>query len=252
MLPILQIGPAAIQLPMLLILGGVWLGSALAERAGRRAGLPPGQLEALIFTALVAGVIGARLGHVLQFLDIYVQDPLAVLALTPVTLAPEVGAAVAGIAALVDGQRRRLALWPTLDALSVGAAGVAVAMALAHLAGGDAYGAPANLPWAIHLYGALRHPSQVYEALAAGAILAAIVGWRPRTPRPGRVFGVFVGMSAAARLILEAFRGDSLLLWGGIRAAQVVSLIALLAALVLLRRLGPPRPSLASVDAAGS
>jgi prolipoprotein diacylglyceryltransferase len=79
------------------------------------------------------------------------------------------------------------------------------------------------------LWSTKRHPSQVYEILAASLIL----GWLslPRTrrwaERPGVTFLAFVCFTAGARLFLEAFRGDSPLLAGGLRAAQLVAWLAL-------------------------
>ena len=237
MLPVLQVGPLAIQLPGLLMIAGVWLGSALAAQQARRVGLSADGVERLILVGLVAGILGARLGYALRYLEVFARDPLALLALTPVTLAPEVGVGVGLIAALVAGQRRQMRLWPTLDALAPGLAGFAVALSLAHLASGDAFGAPSNVPWAIELWGATRHPAQVYELLAAAGILAFALRLRPRETFPGFAFVAFIGRSAAARLVLEAFRGDSVMWLGGVRAAQVISLAILLGALALLRRL---------------
>ena len=236
MLPVVQIGPAALQLPGLLLLAGIWLGSLMAERQARRLGLQGETVERLIFVALVAGIVGARLGYALRFAEVYVRDPLALLALSPVTLAPEVGVAIGGIAAMAYAQRRGLALWPTLDALTPGAATLAVALALAHLASGDAFGAPTELPWAIELWGAPRHPSQAYELLGAVLILLLVLRLKPGASFPGVAFGMFAALTAGARLFLEAFRGDSMLWFGTLRAAQIVSLGLLLAALVLIRR----------------
>jgi phosphatidylglycerol---prolipoprotein diacylglyceryl transferase len=237
MLPVVQIGPAAVQLPGLLLIAGVWLGSLLAERQARRLGLQAELVERLILVGLLVGVAGARLGYALRFMQVYLSDPLALLALSPVTLSPEVGLAVAGVAALVYAQRKGLPLWPTLDALTPGVAGFAVALALAHLASGDAFGAPAEVPWAIELWGARRHPSQAYELLAATAILWLLFRLRPDASFPGFAFGLFAALTAVARLLLESFRGDSVLWFGTLRTAQVVSLGILLAVLALLRKL---------------
>jgi prolipoprotein diacylglyceryltransferase len=65
---------------------------------------------------------------------------------------------------------------------------------------------------------------------------------RLRETFPGFAFVAFIGLSAAARLVLEAFRGDSVTWLGGVRAAQVISLAILLAALALLRRLAQQAP----------
>jgi len=237
MLPVLQIGPAAIQLPGLLLLVGVWVGSLLAERQARRLGLPGDQVERLIFVALIAGVIGARLGYALNYLEVYLRQPLALLALTPFTLAPEVGAAVGLIAAVVYAQRKGLPLWGTMDALTPGLASCAVGVALAHLAGGDAFGAPSSVPWAIELWGTSRHPTQVYELVVALTILWLSLRVRAAAPFAGFAFGAFVALTAAARLVIEGVRGDSVLWFGSLRAAQIVSLAIVFAALSLIRRL---------------
>lgn len=232
MLPILQIGPLAIQLPGLLLLLGVWVGVTLAERQAPRHGVPSERLTNLVFLGLVAGLIGARLGYAVRYADVYLASPLSLLALTPVTLAPMDGAALGLIACLVYGQRNRLPLWATLDSLTPGLAAVMVALGFAHLSSGDAFGAPASLPWAINLWGADRHPSQVYEILAAGAILGLVIGLGRKAQFPGMAFLAFIALTAGARLFLEAFRGDSVIVLTVVRQAQLGALIILLLALV--------------------
>lgn len=77
--------------------------------------------------------------------------------------------------------------------------------------------------------GTRRHPSQVYETIAALAILLAVVPGistlQFRTP--GLRFLAFCVFSAGARLFLEAFRGDSQLLPNGLRVAQIEAWMAL-------------------------
>jgi phosphatidylglycerol:prolipoprotein diacylglycerol transferase len=151
-------------------------------------------------------------------------------------LDPFAGAAFGLIAALVYGQRKSLTLWPALDALTPGLAVFAVFLGLSHLASGSAFGAPTRLPWGIDLWGAHRHPTQIYETILAGLI--AWMVWPGlgfvRTQTPGRRFLIFIALSAAARLFLEAFRGDSSLVLGGLRAAQIVAWVILAASLLAL------------------
>jgi len=112
-------------------------------------------------------------------------------------------------------------IWSSLDALSPFLAVMIFALGLSNLASGKAFGLETQLPWGIELWGATRHPTQIYQMLAGGVILAAI--W-PRTEKaPGETFGLFLALSASAWMIIETFRGDSRLLPGGIRAAQVAA-----------------------------
>jgi prolipoprotein diacylglyceryl transferase len=231
MFPILNLGGLAIQTPGLFLLAGIWLGINLIERQARHMNLDGERINNLLFLAFVAGLLGARLAYALRYLQAYLQDPLGLFSLNPSALAPFEGLLIACLAALIYGQRRRLQLWPTLDALTPGLALFAIFLGLAHFASGDAFGAPGQVPWTIELWGAQRHPSQIYEILAAALILILI--WRGRSLKApaGTLFLGWLGLSAAARLFLEAFRGDSLIVFETLRAAQLVSLGLLLVCL---------------------
>jgi len=51
---------------------------------------------------------------------------------------------------------------------------------------------------------------------------------------------LFLGLSAAARIFLEAFRGDSLFMLGGLRQAQIIAWLVLALCLWQLgKRLSP-------------
>ncbi len=113
---------------------------------------------------------------------------------------------------------------------------VAVGLGLSHLASGAAFGSETRVPWAIQLWGAMRHPTQIYEILAALVILG-IVWFGGTSGIAGRKFMLFVALSAASRLIIEAFRGDSTLIFGGFRMAQILALVVLAGALAGLELL---------------
>ena len=227
MFPVLQIGSAALPVPALTLLVGVFVAIWLSEKEARRLNLRSESVSYLILISLGTGLIGARLGYVARYLGIYVTDPLAILSPSNRAMAPAVGFLVAGIAALIYGQRRALPLRPTLDALAPGAAVMMVALGVAHLASGEAFGAPAHLPWSIYLWGAYRQPSQIYETLSALAVL--LIWWltRQRLPAAGFGFLLVVALSASSRIFLEAFGGDSQILAGGLRAPQVWGLLTL-------------------------
>ncbi len=246
MFPILHVGPLAIQLPGLLLLAGVWVGTYLVEKEAPRHKLSAAVLNNMIFYALVAGLLGARLGYALRFLNVYLENPRDLFSLNPSTLSAVDGLVTAAMVAFVYAYRRKLRLWPTLDALSPALAVFGVIIGLAHLSSGDAFGAPSSLPWSIDLWGERRHPTQVYEILLAGLVAIAVFRLRGRSPFPGFAFLIWVGATAAVRLILEGFRGDSVIVLGQIRLAQPLSLAVLLAALLglhLLARRRKPRPA---------
>ncbi len=234
MLPFMRLGPFLLQLPGLALLVGVWIGSALAEKEAERLKLNPADVYNAIFYSLVAGLIGARLAYAAQYLSAYLANPLSLFALTPVTLSPNGGLIIGIMAAALFGWRKRLPLRPTLDALAPGLAAFMIAFGIAHFLSGDAFGSPTKLPWAIYLWDDYRHPAQVYEIIAALAIFG-IAQRRPFGRQEGVTFLLTVALFAAARIFLEAFRGDSVIWPGGFRAAQVIGLLALVASLWLIR-----------------
>lgn len=239
MFPLLQFGPIAIQVPGLVLLAGLWLGLNLAEKEAVRQKQPPEPVYGLVMAALVGGILGARLWYVGRYLDTYLVDPLGIVALNTNTLDVTAGLVVGLLAAAVYAFRKKLLLRPTLDILTPGLAVFAIGLGLAHLASGDAFGTPTSVPWAIELWDANRHPTQIYEMALALLISALIWRWRRANLFPGFLFLTWVAVTAAARLFLEAFRGDSIILAASIRQAQLAALAVLLLALWLMRQWVP-------------
>lgn len=232
MLPVLQIGPLALQLPGLMLLLGLWMGLSLAEKFSIKRNYPADDLYNLVFITLISAVIGARLGFALQNLEAFRASPLNLVSLNPGLLDPASGFAAALAASMLYGQRKKLPFWATLDALTPLLAVFMVGLALAHITSGQAFGAETSLPWGIDLWGAKRQPSQFYE-LAGAVIILLISGRRANAPGAptGTLFLAFLALTAGTRLFLEAFRGDSSLIFGGLRAMQVLAWLTLAAAL---------------------
>lgn len=238
MLPVLEIGPLVIPVSAILLLLGLWLGLSLSERHAMRFGISNQYLYNLVFVSLISGLVGARLAYVLRYPQAFLNSPFSIISPNPGLLDPwgfVLGALIGGV---IYGQRKHLPFWQSLDALTPLLAVLAVTLGLSHLASGAAFGLPTELPWRIELWGAQRHPSQVYETLAAIAILVVIWPGRGlvRPAQPGVYFLSFVALSAGARLFLEAFRGDSAVVAGGFRLAQILAWVILALALWALAR----------------
>lgn len=238
MLPILHIGPVSIPTPGLIILLGIWIGLTFSEKHSQKLGLSSSTIYNLVFLSLIAGVIFARLYYVYLYPELFLENPLSLLIPNPNTLDPRAGLLGACLAALIYGNRKKLGLWQTLDALTSMFAVIVIALALSNLASGDAYGAPTNLPWAIHLWNADRHPTQIYETL--GALFVLLLTYPTRKwitqVKPGGLFLIFLAASSVNKLIIEVFRGDSILIFNNLRLIQILSLSTLMLSLLLLRK----------------
>jgi phosphatidylglycerol:prolipoprotein diacylglycerol transferase len=220
---------------LILVVAAIWIGLYLAEKRSAKHGINNDDLNNIVFFPLIGYLLGGRILFALENLSAFTQNPASIISLNLDLFDPFGGLAVALIVALVYGQRQKLPLWPTVDALTPLFAVFALGLGLAHLASGDAFGKETTLPWGIELWGAVRHPSQIYESLASLLILGLL--WFRRTdPRPGFQFLIFAALTSAARLFLEAFRGDSTLILGGLRAGQVIAWIILALSFYFLER----------------
>ena len=236
MFPYLRLGPFIIPMASLALLAGLWVGLPLIEREAVRLKINASTLSNVIFSSLLAGLVGARLGYALEFPALYSSNPLSLLALTPTTLSPSMGLAVGLVVFVVFIQRKNLPIRPTLDAVAPGLALFMVFVGLAHILSGDAYGAPTSVPWAIRLWNEYRHPSQFYEMFIGLTIFLVI---RERFPKPegvGLNFLLTIALSSASRVFLEAFRGDSVFWPGGFREAQVIALVVMAVGFYWMRR----------------
>jgi phosphatidylglycerol:prolipoprotein diacylglycerol transferase len=202
----------------------------------------PNKIYNLVFITLISSVIGARLVYVARYLSTFTSNPLSLISLNPGLLDLWGGLGSGFLAALIYAQRAHLSLWPMLDSLTPVFALLAVGSGLAHLASGDAFGAPTHVPWGIELWGTTRQPSQVYESLAAVTI--AFVVWPGtrliRHEPAGSIFLSFIALSSGARLFLEAFRGDSQVFANTIRGPQIIAWLVLALSLWSLGKIRQP------------
>lgn len=239
MYPVLQIGGLSIQTPGLALLAGIWIALDLVSKDAARHDENAEHAYNAGFYALIAGLIAARLGFVIAHLDAYINSPLSVFSILPGSALRPVGLAV-GIAVWLGFlHRKKMLNLNVLDASARALAVLAAAVAAANFLSGDGYGVETGVPWAIDLWSAQRHPTQVYELLAALGVLAALWRWRDQWSAPGTAFAVWVIGYGTARLLLEALRADSWIVFGNLRGVQVVALVAIVAVLVLAARRAP-------------
>lgn len=214
-------------IPLLIAL---WLGLALSERRAERHSISKDMLSNLVYYSLFGYVLGGRLLYALSNLSAFTRSPLSLFSLNLDLFDPVAALASAVIVGFVYGSRQKLPLWPTLDALTPFFAILAIGLSLSHLAAGTAFGSPTAVPWGIELWNAKRHPTQVYQLIAALFIFGMI--WLRKTNLPaGSSFLLFAALTAGTRLFLEAFRGDSILIFGGVRLTQILAWIVLAVAL---------------------
>ena len=223
---------------LILLIAALWLGLYLSEKRVGRHGISRDALNNIVFYSILGYIVGGRVLFVLANLSAFTQSPLSILSVN-VDLFDPVGALITlFLVGLIYGQRQKLPLWSTLDALTPLFAVLAIGLSLSHLAAGTAFGSPTDLPWGIELWNAIRHPTQIYELIAA-LLIFGFMWFRKTDTQIGSDFLWLAALTASSHLFLEAFRGDSILIFGGIRLAQLIAWLVLAIALFASESIRP-------------
>ncbi len=224
------------------VLAAVWLfGRRLEEkRAGTR-----DDATAIAIWAVVAGVIGSRLYHVVTDWDRFSNDLGAIPKIWEGGLGIP-GGLLFGIPVGMYMARRR-----GID-VAVTATCAAPAIPLAQAIGRwgnwfnqELFGRPTDLPWGLEVDpehfpsgyepGTTFHPTFLYESLWNLGLVFVLI-WIDRRFRlaPGRLMGVYVLGYGIGRLWVEALRIDPANEIAGLRVNQWMSIVAIVGAAVYL------------------
>ena len=98
---------------------------------------------------------------------------------------------------------------------------------LGNLLGGDPFGLPSNLPWAIIQNGMRRQPSALYELVLDLTLFVVILALRDRLPCPGDLFKLYVVGYCSLRFLVDFTRADPRVLLG-LTLVQVLYIPAIL------------------------
>lgn len=218
---------------MILLVIAAWIGLTLAEKRAEHYGVSQVDLSNLTFSGLIAFIIAGRVSFALQNIPAFVKSPLGIFSINP-DLFDAMGALVGALLVLIIySQRNKLPFWSALDALTPFFAVLVIGSGLSHLAAGTAFGSPTDLPWAINLWNAERHPVQIYDTLASTLTFCLIWFKKPGT-RPGMNFLIFSALTSLTQLFLTAFRGDGEFILNGLRQGQIIAWIVLAACFLFI------------------
>ncbi|MBI5029744.1 MAG: prolipoprotein diacylglyceryl transferase [Chloroflexi bacterium] len=238
MYPLITLGSAAIQTSMVAWIAALWVGAYLASRECQRGNIAGrGVVWNIVAIAVVLTVVGGRLAYAAQNPSTF-SNPLQMVLPAPASLSLDAGVLFGVSAALAYIGWRKIPLARLLDALAPGALGALAIVAVGQWLSGDAYGTLSSLPWAMALGGESRHPVQLYDALGAlvgWVVVGQIVRFYPFPD--GSIATLASAWYSVTRLVVDAFRDESVPLSGGYRPTQVIALIVLLASLGIMARI---------------
>lgn len=230
----------------MLFVSGFILGWFIFRWFFRREGVPETLLDSLLYTLLIATIVGARLGHCLFYQpDYYLgswQGFWEIFMPWKGGLASH-GGTIALLIAMAwyarhYGKKHNFDFVWLLDHLCIAVAFAGAFIRFGNLANSEIYGDVTSLPWGFifDLRGETepKHPTQLYEAfsyLILGFVLISMYKWKLDKIYRGTFIGIFFIVCFGMRFIIEfikepqvAFENDMVLNMGQLLSIPFVLL----------------------------
>lgn len=241
----------------LMIALGVLAGVTLARRRWKAAGHNPDEISDVAVWAVPAGLIGARLYHVItDWNDLYSNGRWMWRAFEIWNggLGIPGGIALGTLVGVLAARRYKIDVKRCADAM---VPAIPLAQAIGRFGNyfnQELYGRPSTLPWAIEIDADKRpnypnastfQPTFAYEALWNLGVVGLLI-WidSKKVLRPGKLLPTYVILYFTGRLWVEALRSDHANTLFGLRINTVVSLTMMLVGSIWLMWGGAMRPIL--------
>lgn len=231
-----ELGPISVHWYGLLIAFAFFIGAWATTREAKLQGIDEDHFLNLVIASIICAVIGARTYYILFEWEYYGQHLNEIIAVWHGGLAIHGGIIGGMIAVAICTKKYHLRIWQLFDIIapylilgqSIGRWG--------NFFNQEAYGyevSPEQIPWAMFIDGAYRHPTFLYESIwdIIGFVLLILASRKPKL-KEGDIALLYFVYYSLGRFIIEQFRTDSLML-GNLRIAQVISLIMILAAVII-------------------
>lgn len=217
----------------------------------KRHGLQPQDVVGVFPWAIILGLAGARISHVIDNIPFYSRYPHLILAMWNGGMGWYGGLIGATVAVALYARAKRLSMGRLLDLAAIGGfLGLAVGRIGCFL-NGDSWGLATSLPWGVTYInphtmaplGIKGHPAALYEIIWIVLMVGALWVLRKRFVSDGSMFLTSVAIYSVGRFLISWTRGEPAIL-GPLHQAHVFSILLFAGAIGLLVYRRMKRPSL--------
>jgi phosphatidylglycerol---prolipoprotein diacylglyceryl transferase len=252
-----KIGPFTVYSYGLMLGISFIVASYLLSKEFERKKLPPNLSTEITLFAIIFGIIGGKLFHLIENWDSFISDPIG-MAFNPGGLTFYGGLILAMLAIWIYMRVKKI---PFLFIADAAAPSLAIAYGIGrigcHLAGDGDYGLPTSLPWGTNYENGTvppsimfrgseiaenfpggfvpdntpLHPTPIYEFLAALVIFYLLWSLRKKEWPDGKLFMLYLIFSGTSRLLVEFIRLNPRILFG-LSEAQIISIVLIMVGLI--------------------
>ena len=215
---------------------GVLIGTIIAMKEANRRGLDEEILLDFLIWEIPFALIGARVYYVIFEWDMYKNNPIEVLNIRNGGLAIHGAIITAIIVAVIFTKVRKINFWTIAD---ISSPSLILGQSIGrwgNYVNKEAHGGPTDLPWGIMIEGVKVHPTFLYESIWNFLVFLFLLWYsKKKQKEKGEVFLLYLALYSFIRVFIEGLRTDSLMM-GGIRVAQLVSIIGMVIPIIIFIR----------------
>ena len=249
-----KIGPFTVYSYGLMLGIAFIISSYILTKEFERRKYNPNLATEITLLAIIFGIIGSKLFHLIESWDAFVREPIGMI-FNPGGLTYYGGSILATIAIGVYLKKKKISFFAIGDAI---APSLALAYGIGrigcHLAGDGDYGIPTSLPWGTNYeHGTVLpsiqfrgskiaeqfpggivpdntplHPTPIYEFLIMLAVFFILWQLRKKDWSDGKLFMLYLVFAGVERFSVEFIRLNPRLLFG-LSEAQLISIVMIIA-----------------------
>jgi phosphatidylglycerol:prolipoprotein diacylglycerol transferase len=232
-----SLGPIAVHWYGIMYVVGITVGLAVAWPYARSKGITEDQFWRIVWIAVPAGLVGARLYYVVQQpLAPFIREPWLILAFWQGGMAFYGAIFAVVITVIVLAWRMRISIWKFLDVAVLFAVVGQFFGRIGNIINGDIIGYPTSLPWGFVYtnpdsfpprHDIAYQPAAVYEAVI-NIILFNLLWWLRARVKPGMLFFVYIFSYSLSQIIVFIWRDNEVILLG-LKQAQLTAIAVIIA-----------------------
>ncbi|RCK71902.1 MAG: Prolipoprotein diacylglyceryl transferase [Ignavibacteriae bacterium] len=250
-----KIGPLTVYSYGLMLGIAFIVASYLLTKELKRKNLNPNLASNITMLAIIFGIAGAKLAHLIENWDAFLYAPLEMI-FSAAGLTFYGGFILATIVIIYYLKHKKVKVLKVTDAAAPGLMlGYGIARIGCHLSGDGDYGIPTNLPWAmsyergtyppsvafrdfpeiVEKYGVngvvpdniFVHPAPLYETLMAVILFLILWKLRKKILVDGKLFMIYLVFAGIERLLVEFIRINPRIFFG-LSEAQLISILLII------------------------